>query len=290
MRQKKKLPFYFSIDFEDFYFDSLRALKIHDPESREQALRDSYKRIKEICEKYLNNKKITFFVTGVLCRKMPELIKNIHDDGHEIGCHYNFHDNINISNREEFAKNLDLAIESIEKVVGYRPLGFRAPNFAIDPENIWAYQELSKRFVYDSSYKTSENIKNLQKEKNFIFKNHLLREFFIFNMPIFSNKIKIRSGGTFLRLFSKRLLLKSMKKSYEFGHIPLIYMHPYEMTLKHEFWISWKDLRHLDLKKRVYTWIRQIQWSHLGHKSVENKIKFIWEYFEHQGPMKQLIE
>tara|TARA_Y100001936_G_scaffold224491_1_gene242139 strand:+ start:1663 stop:2535 length:873 start_codon:yes stop_codon:yes gene_type:complete len=290
MIDKKKLPFYFSIDFEDFYYDSMRALEIDNPKSKEQALYNSYNSIKNICKSYLNNKKITFFVTGVLCRKMPELIKEISSDGHEIACHYNFHDDIKDSNREEFAENLDIAIDSIQKVAGYKPLGFRAPNFAINPDNYWAYEELSKRFEYDSSYKTSKNIESLEKEKNFIFDNNFLREFFIYGMPILGNKISFRSGGTFLRLFSKKLLLKSMKECHDMGHIPLIYMHPYEMTANHEFWISWNDLSKLDFKKRIYTWIRQTQWSHLGHKSVEGKIKYICKYFEHQGPMKNLIE
>ena len=77
MIDKKKLPFYFSIDFEDFYYDSLRALNIDNPKSKEQALYNSYNSIKNICKNYLNDKKITFFVTGILCRKMPDLIKEI---------------------------------------------------------------------------------------------------------------------------------------------------------------------------------------------------------------------
>ena len=62
----KKIPFYFSIDFEDFYYDSLRALNIQHPKSKEDALIKSYERIKDICKNYLSNKKITFFVTGVI--------------------------------------------------------------------------------------------------------------------------------------------------------------------------------------------------------------------------------
>ena len=43
--------------------------------------------------------------------------------------------------------NLDKAIERISNATGTKPISFRAPNFAIDPENYWAYEELSKRFV-----------------------------------------------------------------------------------------------------------------------------------------------
>ena len=287
---KNRLPFYFSIDFEDFHHDSLRALNVRDPQSKPEAMRESYKKIKELSKKYFNNKKMTFFVTGVLAEKMPELIREIHDDGHEIGCHYNFHDNINKTNRQEFAFNLDEAIRKIFNAINTKPVGFRAPNFAIDSHNNWAYEELSKRFLYDSSFKTSSNISELKTEQNFIYDNNHLKEFFIFGMPTMIKKFKIRSGGTFMRLFSSKTILKSMLMSHELGHVPLIYMHPYELTLNHEFWLHWKDLKSLSFNKKIYTWLRQIQWSHLGHQSVERKIKYICKFFEHQGPMKYLVQ
>ena len=102
---QKKIPFYFTVDFEDFHYDALRHLNMSDPPCREKALIKSYQRIKDICIRYLDNKKITFFVTGIVARKLPSLIKQIYDDGHEIGCHYNYHEDINKSHREYFAKN-----------------------------------------------------------------------------------------------------------------------------------------------------------------------------------------
>lgn len=288
--QYKKLPFYFSIDFEDFYYDSLRALNIPNPQSKEKAMFVSYDRITEISKKYFQNRKMTFFVTGILAAKMPLLIKKIHSDGHEIACHYNYHDDINKSDREEFSTNLDIAIERIQDATGQKPLGFRAPNFAIDPENVWAYEELSKRFLYDSSYKTSKDIANLKNQKYFTFNNHRLEEFFIFGSSTIIKNFNIRSGGTFMRLFPVRLTLRTMYEANKLGHIPLIYMHPYELTLNHDFWMTWKDLNNLNLLKRIYTWTRQLQWSHLGHKSVDQKLSHICQYFEHQGPMKSLIK
>ncbi len=285
----KKKPFYFSIDFEDFYYDSMRALNVIDPKSKKDALNKSYERIKYICQKYLENKKITFFVTGIVAKKNPELIKQIHKDGHEISCHYYFHDDICLTNRENFANNLDLAINEIEKIIGEKPLGFRAPNFAIDRDNIWAYEELSKRFLYDSSYRTSLNISELKNQKKFTYKDYKLDEFFIYEMPTIRNIFNIRSGGTFLRLFPSNLIISSMNEGYKKGHIPLLYLHPYELTLNHDFWMSLDDLSFLTTMKKFYTYFRQLQWSHLGHKSVENKIKNITKFFTHQGPMKNLV-
>ena len=286
----EKIPFYFSIDFEDFTHDLGRSIGNPKPESREKALELSYLRAQYFSERFFNGKKITFFVTGVLARKSPELIKRIFDDGHEIGCHYNFHDNINLTTREDFANNLDAAIESIHEIIGEKPLGFRAPNFAIDEENTWAYEELAKRFVYDSSFKTSIHINEILNDGQFNFNGNKLHEFCIFGLPILQGNFVVRTGGTFLRLFPVRLTIEAMKKTKELGHTPLIYMHPYEMTLNSDFWVSWKDLKYLKLPKRVIKWARQVQWSKLGHRGVEKKLQDICEIFEHQGPMKLLID
>ena len=285
----KKKPFYFSIDFEDFYYNYLRALKLNNPKTKEEALIKSYKRIKYICEKYLEDKKITFFVTGIVAKKMPHLIKEIYDDGHEISCHYNFHDNIFESNRKDFAHNLDEAIKIIENIIGEKPLGFRAPNFAINPNNTWAYEELSSRFLYDSSFKTSLKISDLKKEKIFFFTNRKLKEFFIYEKPYFKNLFKIKSGGTFVRLFPSSVVISTMNESYNMGHVPLLYLHPYELTLNHDFWIAWKDLSFLPFIKKSYIYCRQTQWSHFGHQNLDKKIKHICDNFEHQGPMKNLV-
>ena len=42
----------------------------------------------------LNNSKFTFFCTGILAQKYPDIIKQISNDGHEIACHYYHHDNL----------------------------------------------------------------------------------------------------------------------------------------------------------------------------------------------------
>jgi len=286
---EKKLPFYFSIDFEDFYYDSLRALGKQNPGSKANDLYHSYEKIKKIQKKYLNNKPITFFVTGILAKKMPDLISKIYKDGNEISCHYNFHDNINKCTRSELAKNLDIAIDNIYKITGEKPVGFRAPNFAINDNDLWAYEEISKRFKYDSSYKTSKKFEELDINNLISIKGGNFKEYYVFCMPIINNLFKIKSGGTYLRLFPINLILKCLWKTYKMGHTPLIYLHPYEITLNKNFWIKWNELSFLPLYKRVYWWLRQNQWARFGQHQIENKLDKICRHFEHRGPMRDLL-
>ena len=97
-----KIPFYFSVDFEDFYHDKKRQLGHLNPDTLEKPLWKSYEKIKKICENLFSNKKITFFSTGILAQKVPDLLSNIAKDGHEIGCHYHYHDSIHLTNKENF--------------------------------------------------------------------------------------------------------------------------------------------------------------------------------------------
>ena len=71
----QKIPFYFSIDFEDFTYDFSRSIGNPSPEFREEALEISYLRAEYFSNRFFNGKKMTFFVTAVLARNFPKLIK-----------------------------------------------------------------------------------------------------------------------------------------------------------------------------------------------------------------------
>ena len=287
--EQKKLPFYFSVDFEDFYFDTNRKLGNPNPTFKLAAVRKSYEIFNRYSDQYFSGRRITFFVTAVLAREAPDLIKRIYDDGHEIACHYNFHDNVDNETAETFGANLDIAIETLHSITGERPLGFRAPNFAISANNTFAYEELAKRFKYDSSYKTSEQKSQIFKNDQFLFGDEALKEYCVYGMPYAFDIIKIRTGGTFLRLFPANLTIKAMKQAYHKQHVPLLYLHPYEVLTEREFWLTWKDLNFMNTKQRIVFWLRQNQWSNLGNKTVEKKIRQICKKFEHQGPMQELL-
>jgi len=283
-----KLPFYFSIDLEDFYHDENRRLGNPYPNFKLAAIKKSYEIINKYSDQFFAGRRMTFFVTAVLARKAPYLIQKIFNDGHEIACHYNYHDNVD---NETLCENLDIAIETLHSITGELPVGFRAPNFAISADNTFAYEELAKRFKYDSSYKTSEYTSQILTNGEFLFGDNSLKEFCVYGMPYAFGKFNIRTGGTFLRLFPISLTIKAMKQAYDKQHAPLLYLHPYDILTEKEFWITWKDLKFMNIKPRAIFWLRQNQWSNLGNKTVERKIEQICKIFEHQGPMREhLVE
>jgi len=105
---------FLTIDFEDLYFDYKRSLKIKEnKEFKEKALWESYQFISTRLELIKKNLKITFFCTGILANKFPDLIKRISRDGHEIACHYFYHDYANKDKINNFEENINFALESL---------------------------------------------------------------------------------------------------------------------------------------------------------------------------------
>lgn len=93
--------------------------------------------------------KATFFVLGEVASYFPQLIKIIHDAGHEIACHGWFHVDAFELGRSEFSKQVKQSKRLLEELIGEEVLGYRAPNLILTP---WIFEEISNiGFSYDSS-------------------------------------------------------------------------------------------------------------------------------------------
>ena len=88
------------------------------PRVNYDALSLSYQLVNDFCKTNLSSKKITFFTTGTVAETYPELLKEISSDGHEISCHYHYHDLMYKQSNNEIDKNLELAKEAKAKNKG----------------------------------------------------------------------------------------------------------------------------------------------------------------------------
>jgi len=91
----------------------------------------------------------TFFVTGEIADKSPDIVQAISDDGHEVGCHGLHHERLDTFTPDEQAKRIALATRHLEKALGKRPLGFRAPEHRANTATLLALEHLG--YAYDSS-------------------------------------------------------------------------------------------------------------------------------------------
>jgi polysaccharide deacetylase family protein (PEP-CTERM system associated) len=103
----------------------------------------------------------TFFILGMAARAHPELVETVLERGHEIGCHGDVHLPVHTQTPGEFAADLESARETIERLTGRRPIGYRAPAFSITRDASWAYDVLAQQgFEYDASQHDTPRIRD----------------------------------------------------------------------------------------------------------------------------------
>jgi len=93
--------------------------------------------------------KTTFFVPGHTADTYPEIVRKIHENGHEIAHHGYCHESPADLKYEEEVAILDKGISSLKAITGKRPLGYRSPSWETSPNTLKLLLERS--FIYDSS-------------------------------------------------------------------------------------------------------------------------------------------
>ena len=91
----------------------------------------------------------TFFVPGHTVDTYPELCADLAARGHEIGHHGYLHESPADLTRDVERRVLERGIESIERVVGASPVGYRSPGWELSDASVELLLELG--FSYDSS-------------------------------------------------------------------------------------------------------------------------------------------
>ncbi len=99
----------------------------------------------------------SFFIPAVSDLLHPKMIQDIMASGkHEIAIHGWIHENLlALNNQEEEQRLLNQAIDHLTKVVGKRPVGYRAPSWAFSPYTM--AQVAKAGFLYDSSLMASDD-------------------------------------------------------------------------------------------------------------------------------------
>jgi polysaccharide deacetylase family protein (PEP-CTERM system associated) len=94
----------------------------------------------------------TFFVVGQIARTDPELVRAIHEAGHEVASHGWDHRRIGEMNAVSFREDVRTSKDALEQVAGVSVVGYRAPTFSLVRRTAWALDILAEAgFLYDSS-------------------------------------------------------------------------------------------------------------------------------------------
>jgi polysaccharide deacetylase family protein (PEP-CTERM system associated) len=180
----------------------------------------------------------TFFVVGQIAKSQPELVRDIHQAGHEIASHSWSHQRVHrftpAAFPAAFAEDLRRSKDALEQAAGVAVQGFRAPTFSIDRQTSWAIDVLAEAgFIYDSSiFPVRHDRYGIPDAPRSPFvalgaRRRLLElppttlRYFRFNLPV--------AGGGYFRLFPLWLLEAGIRQVHKLRPAAaMLYFHPWE--------------------------------------------------------------
>lgn len=213
-----------TFDIEDWYN--------HDDYSRDFAWEKHEVRIYEGTDKILSaldekGLKGTFFCVGWIAEHHPQVIRDIANAGHHLGCHSYQHELATRFTREEFKEDTYKAKCLIEDVAGCKVDAFRVPSFSITRNNLWAFDVLAELgFKYDSSVFPSTHefggIPGFKAEPTILKTNSGDIYEFPISLGKFLGREIVYSGGGYFRVMPYWLLKKLTAKAQYL----MSYFHP----------------------------------------------------------------
>jgi len=224
-----------SVDLEDFFCD----LPFESWSKYESRVLKNTNKILDLFEKY--QIKATFFTLGYIAEKFPDLIKKIDDKGHEIASHSYSHLDIRKTTEKDFENDIVKSIKILEKIIGKKVLGFRAPYFSIDKKSFWAMKILSKYFKYDSSiFPVKTPLYGIRNAPRNIYKPNLTNpsiedvESELIEIPLATDRIPIIgnipiAGGFHLRFLPYFYIKYGLNKINNSNNSFIFYIHPKDL-------------------------------------------------------------
>ncbi len=278
-----------SIDFEDIAYDFKREFGIpQDGSLREEALWRGYEAIEDFCQRSAGGARLTFFTTGIVAAKCPAVVARIAKDGHEVACHYHYHDMARDDPPETFDANLRRAIAALEDAAGTKMLGFRAPRFSLRAGDRAHFEVLATHFAYDSSVTVASGAEvdalRAQAAADGLARFPVVRQKVLPGLP------PLRTGGAYLKYFPAAVTLKGLAMAEAMGVEPMLYLHPYEFTADRAFYFPVREMGDLALRRKLFLWARQTHCHVIGNRAMPERLRSILAQVELGGPMRDLLD
>lgn len=177
----------------------------------------------------------TFFVLGWVAERYPNLVRELHDRGHEVACHGYSHQLIYNQSPEVFHAETDKAKKLLEDVTGEPVLGYRAASYSVTRSSLWALDTIAELgFQYDSSIfpirhdrygliggPVAPHVLDLPSGRDLV-------EFPI-STARFGNTTLPLTGGGYFRLYPYALSKWLIKRNVRANEPVVFYLHPWEV-------------------------------------------------------------
>ena len=222
------------VDVEDWYCDlDVKEWSLHEPR-----VVGATKKVLSILKESGN--RATFFILGHVADRFPDLVLDIDREGHEIASHGYSHRRIPDQSPEEFEEDIIRSKAILEDITGKTVKGYRAPQFTVMKDTLWALEILMKHGIeYDSSiFPVKTPLYGIPDAPLFPYKieskkgrggSDLLEiPLSVYKVPFFGKNIPV-AGGFYFRFFPYFFLSYALRKLNREGNVAVCYLHPWEM-------------------------------------------------------------
>ncbi len=218
----------FTVDVEDWYQSCLD----YDAPISDRVVRNTA-RVLEVLE--ASHVKATFFVQGRVAETFPGLVHDLVAGGHEVQAHGYSHRPLYRMGRRALRDELEWAKKTVEDAAGTPVSAFRAQDFSVLADNLWALETmLEVGFEVDSSiFPMRSRHYGIGgwplAPHHVVFEGVRLLEVPVaigtlgrFRLPV--------AGGGYFRLLPERAIAAGLRSIAAAGRPAVVYCHPYEFN------------------------------------------------------------
>ncbi len=178
--------------------------------------------------------KATFFILGWLAERLPHLVREIHNRGHEVASHGYDHHLCSQQTKKVLKEDLVSSKALLEDITGAPVFGYRAPSFSIDNDILKTIE--ASGYLYDSSFNSFDmhgryghaDFSQNGKKGIAIEISKTFHELPVSNMA-FGKYIFPWGGGGYFRLTPFTLFKFGVRSILKKAGAYLFYMHPWEI-------------------------------------------------------------
>jgi polysaccharide deacetylase family protein (PEP-CTERM system associated) len=264
----------FSIDVEDYFHVEALAGAIDRSTWSQLEYRAEHNTQRLIELLAAEKVRATFFILGWVAKRSPQLVRAIHDAGHEVACHGLTHQMVTRQTPEQFRAETTEAKAFLEQACGAPVRGYRAATYSITRKSLWALDILEELgFVYDSSiFPIRHDLYGIPDAPRFPYypANLKMLEVPVTTVEYFGQRLPCGGGGYF-RLLPYAYFRSAIRRVNERDGKPAVfYCHPWEIDPEQPRigGISLKSrLRHYTnlnkMEDRLRRLLREFRWGRM---------------------------
>ncbi len=222
-----------TFDIEEWFHANYQGVDLG-RRSQASNFRANMDRLLHLCDQ--NKCQATFFVLGVIAETYPDVIRQVHQAGHEVASHGYAHELAYRQSLAEFRQDVAKSLHILQSLLGEKICGYRAPSWSIIRENYHYLAVLEEQgLLYDASiFPVKTFLYGIPDSPLDIHRPRIGdRPLNLWEVPMSVMRIGGKnmgfSGGFYFRALPFWLIRRLMSARNAAGQQTIVYLHPREL-------------------------------------------------------------